>query len=77
MEVTVKMKIDEFQEFLDWKKDRTIYEKDISGARRKGTVLAAKVLLALDLSEDETHYIVFDQDHLDELAQMASEMLED
>ena len=77
MKITVEMGIKEFEEFLEWKKDRAVYERQLHTARRKKNVLAEKVLMAVELDSEEKHYVVYDQDHMDELAEMAMEALEE
>lgn len=78
MEIQIKMKIEEFEEFLDWKKEKRKYARELNEERRRRLLLAEKVLFAVELDyEKEEHYIVRDQDHMDELAEMASEMLDE
>ena len=62
---------------MDWRKERRKYDLDVDKERRKRNIIAEKVLLAVELDQDEKHYVVSDQDHLDELAEMAIDILED
>ena len=77
MKITVEMDCDDFTEFMDWRKERRKYDLDVDKERRKRNIIAEKVLLAVELDQDEKHYVVSDQDHLDELAEMAIDILED
>lgn len=78
MVIQIEMKIEEFEEFLDWKKEKKKYARELSEERRRRLRLAEKVLFAVELDyEKEEHYIITDQDHLDELAEMASEILDE
>jgi len=76
MKVTVELEHKELTEFLAWLDDREMYKKELRKNGRQLLVLAEKVTFAIEIADDDEHYCVADQDHLDELAEMAYEILE-
>lgn len=76
MKVTTELEREELTEFLAWLEDREMYKKELRKNGRRLLMLAEKVTFAIEIDNDDKHYCVADQDHLDELAEMAYEILE-
>ena len=77
MKVTVEMDIGELKAFIAWNEDRDMYKRKQLENGRKLVRLAEKVMFAIEIGYDDEHYIIADQDHLDELAEMAMEILDE
>ena len=48
MEVTVNMSAEEFQKFMDWKKERDYYEKELVKETDKREFMAKKTTWAIE-----------------------------
>lgn len=76
MNVTVNMTIEEFQEFCQYRSDKTTYSKQLISLNRKMTAMAQKVTYAIEPDPKKPHkYKIVDQDHLDDLCEYANDIL--
>lgn len=77
MDVTVTMTAEEFLEFMDWKKDRSKYQTEMTYWHGKWDMLAEKAgkALAEDTERPGTMKII-DQESAEELLEMAHDYLE-
>ena len=76
MEITLKMTVEEFEEFRAWEKDRNHYKEKLASAIRKQETFANKVCWAL--GEDPKRpgkAKITDQEHAAELLEMAKDFL--
>lgn len=74
MKIIVEMTSEEFREFMDWKDDKSVYERELGEVHKNADRIVDKVFLALEPDpKDGTQVVVADQDHLAELYDMALE----
>ena len=74
MKIHVEMTSDEFQEFLSWKADKKMYEKDIEKTNKKCEVLHQKVIWAIEPDPKKPEKVkIADQEHAAELLDMAND----
>lgn len=74
MKIQVEMTADEFQEFMQWKKDKEIYESELSTADAKIEHINNKILWALAPDEKKPGKVkIIDQEHAAELVEMAND----
>lgn len=72
MEITVKMTVEEFQQFVAWQKEQDYYEKELD----KREILAKKTCWAIDADPKKPGKVkIIDQDHAAELLEMAKDYL--
>lgn len=75
MKVTVELDLGELEDFLAWRKDKKSYDREIKKMGDEMELMAKKVLWAVEENPKKPgHYKIADQDHLDELVDMANEM---
>lgn len=76
MEVTVTMSAEEFQEFMEWKKDRAYCETKLEAETNKVDILAKKVCWAIAKDPKKPGKVkIVDQEHAAELMDMADDRL--
>lgn len=76
MDITVNMTEDEFLDFIQWKKDRAVYEGKLAKSLGRANMLAKKVCWALkEDPKEEGKVRIDDQDHAAELLDMARDSL--
>lgn len=76
MDVTVTMTAEEFQRFMDWKKERDYYEKELNKETGKREIMAKKVTWAIEEDPKRTGKVkIVDQEHAAELLDMAKDYL--
>lgn len=74
MKITVEMAADEFQEFMQWKKDKKIYDDELTKVDGKIEHINNKILWALQLDEKKPGKVkIIDQEHAAELVDMATD----
>lgn len=74
MELSVKMSMEEFQEFADYKADKERYERDLVRIRHIPEVLAASLRFAVEPVEGkEGRYKIVSQEHMADLWDMIEE----
>lgn len=74
MKITIVMEMGEFEDFCAWRKDKKQYDRDIEEVTGAHELMAKKVLWAVEENPKKPgHYKIADQDHLDELVDMANE----
>lgn len=74
MKIHVEMTADEFQEFMQWKKDKGIYEAEISTVDAKIEHINNKILWAFAPDEKKPGKVkIIDQEHAAELVDMAND----
>lgn len=72
MEITVKMTVEEFQQFVAWQKEQDYYEKELD----KRQILAKKTCWAIDADPKKPGKVkIIDQEHAAELLEMAKDYL--
>lgn len=72
MEITVKMTVEEFQQFVAWQKEQDYYEKELN----KREILAKKTCWAIDADPKKPGKVkIIDQEHAAELLEMAKDYL--
>ena len=72
MEITVKMTVEEFQQFVAWQKEQDYYEKELDKELNKREILAKKTCWAIDADPKKPGKVkIIDQDHAAELLEMA------
>lgn len=68
MEITVKMTVEEFQQFVAWQKEQDYYEKELDKELNKREILAKKTCWAIDADPKKPGKVkIIDQDHAAEL----------
>ena len=78
MKVAVEMSSEEFQEFLEWRKDQKLYATRERATWQKLELFAKKIDWAVEPDpKKEGKYKITDHDHMDELYLMAGELLAD
>ena len=76
MDVTVTMTAEKFLEFMDWKKERDYYEKELVKETEKREILAKKATWAMEEDTKRPGKVkIIDQEHAAELLEMAREYL--
>ena len=76
MEITVKMTVEEFQQFVAWGKDRDYYKSRLDKELNKRETLAKKTCWAIDADPKKPGKVkIIDQDHAAELLEMAKDYL--
>ena len=77
MDVTVTMTAEEFLEFMDWKKDRSKYQTEMTYWHGKWDMLANKACWAMEKDDKRPGKVkIIDQEHAAELLEMAHDYLE-
>ena len=77
MKVTVEMTSEEFNEFLNWKKEQDYYQNKIEKANRNVVTLAKKVEYAIEPDPKKPNkFKIADNEHADDLYMMAGEILD-
>lgn len=77
MTVTVTMAAEEFVEFLEWKKDRTVYSAQLVKMRRLPEVIYKKLENALEPDPKKAgKFKITDHEHLADLWDMAGEFFD-
>ena len=72
MKVHVEMTAEEFQEFLQWKKEKGIYDSELNTVEGKIEYIYKKVLRALDVDAKKPGEVkIIEQEHATELVDMA------
>lgn len=72
MKIHVEMTAEEFQEFMQWKKDKGCYDADLVKVEGKIEHINNKILLALGQDEKKPEKVkIIDQEHAAELVDMA------
>lgn len=72
MIIHVDMTAEEFQEFMQWKKEKGIYDAEMNTVDSKMEYINNKILLALELNEKKPRKVkIIDQEHAAELVEMA------
>ena len=80
MEITVKMTVEEFQQFVAWQKEQDYYEKELGKELdkelNKREILAKKTCWAIDADPKKPGKVkIIDQEHAAELLEMAKDYL--
>ena len=76
MKIVVEMTSEEFQEFLEWKKDKRLYDREIEQADKELNLMAKQVLWAVELDPKKNgKYKIVDHDHMADLFDAAMEMI--
>lgn len=76
MKIVVEMTSEEFQEFLEWKKDKRLYAKEIEQADKELNLMAKQVLWAVEPDPKKNgKYKIVDHDHMADLFDAATEMI--
>lgn len=74
MKIHVEMTAEEFQEFMQWKKDKGIYDAELNTVDGKIDHINHKILLALAPNEKQPRKVkIIDQEHAAELVDMAND----
>lgn len=74
MKIQVEMTAEEFQDFMSWRADKDMYERDLQKMDGKLEHLYNKVLLALEPDARRPENVkIIDQDHAAELVDMAKD----
>ena len=74
MVVHVEMSSDEFKEFISWRSDKDMYERDLQKMDGKLEYAFNKVLWSLDVDEKRPGKVkIIDQEHASELVEMAKD----
>ena len=74
MKIHVEMTADEFQEFMQWKKDKKIYDDELNQVDGKIEHINNKILWALAPDEKKPGKVkIIDQEHAAELVDMATD----
>lgn len=74
MKIHVEMTSEEFQEFIQWKKDKGIYDAEIRTVDAKIDRINNKILWALAPDEKKPGKVkIIDQEHAAELVDMAND----
>ena len=76
VEITVKMTVEEFQQFVAWQKEQDYYEKELDKELNKREILAKKTCWAIDADPKKSGKVkIIDQEHAAELLEMAKDYL--
>lgn len=76
MEITVKMTVEEFQQFVAWQKEQDYYEKELDKELNKREILAKKTCWTIDADPKKPGKVkIIDQEHAAELLEMAKDYL--
>ena len=74
MKIQVEMTAEEFQEFMQWKKDKGIYDDELNTVDAKIEHINNKILWALAPYEKKSGKIkIIDQEHAAELVDMVND----
>ena len=74
MKINVEMTADEFQEFMQWKKDKKISDDELNPVDGKIEHINNKILWALAPDEKKPGKVkIIDQEHAAELVEMATD----
>ena len=74
MKIHVEMTAEEFQEFMQWKKDKGIYDAELNDVDDKIEYINKKILWALERDEKKPGKVkIIDQEHAVELVDGAHE----
>ena len=77
MEITVKMTVEEFQQFVAWQKEQDYYEKELDKELNKREILAKKTCWAIEPETKKTRKVKKNEhDHAAEIQEKAQEYLE-
>lgn len=73
---TVNMSAEEFQKFMDWKKERDYYEKELVKETDKREFMAKKTTWAIEKDPKRPGKVkIVDQEHAAELLELANDYL--
>ena len=76
MDVTVNMTAEEFQEFMEWRRDRNNYTAIMEEWNRQREIIPKKVTWAIEEDPKRPGKVkIVDQEHAVELLKMAREYL--
>lgn len=76
MEITVKMTVEEFQQFVAWQKDRDYYKSRLDKELNRRETMAKKTCWAIDEDPKKPGKVkIIDQEHAAELLEMAKDYL--
>lgn len=76
MEVNIKMSVEEFQEFCQYRSDKAMYAAKLISAERKLENMAKKVDYSVEPDPKKAHkYKIVDHDHMDDLYEYARDIL--
>ena len=76
MEITVKMTVEAFQQFVAWQKEQDYYEKELDKDLNKREILAKQPCWAIDADPKKPGNLkIIDQAHAAELLDMAKDYL--
>lgn len=76
MEITVKMTVEEFQQFVAWRKEQDYYKSRLDKELNKREMLAKKTCWAIDTDPKKPGKVkIIDQNHAAELLEMAKDCL--
>lgn len=74
MKVHVEMTSEEFQEFMQWQKDKGIYDAELNQVDNKMEHINNKILWALEADDKTPGKVkIINQEHAAELVEMAHE----
>lgn len=74
MKIHVEMTSDEFRDFLSWRADKQMYDRDVKECDAKIEHISNKILWALELDEKKPGKAkIIDHDHAVELVDMAND----
>lgn len=77
MEISVKMNVQEFQDFMAWREDKDKYKKDMERLRRAPEVLASSLRWAVEpVNGKPGKFKIVDQEHMADVWDMAQEFME-
>lgn len=77
MTVHVEMTSNEFQEFLEWKKDKGRYNAELVGLRHKYKDILNKILFSIETDPKKKGKMrIADHEHAEELLEWALDLLE-
>ena len=76
MKIVVEMTSEEFTEFLEWKKEKSLYDREIEDADKQLTLMAKQVIWAVEKDPKKPgKYKIVDHDHMADLFDEATEMI--
>lgn len=74
VEVTVKMSMEEFREFMEYQADKERYERDLVRIRRIPEAMATSLRFAVEPVEGkEDKYKIVSQEHMADVMEMVEE----
>lgn len=78
MEISVKMSAAEFQEFMEWRKEKEWYEKDLDRLQGVPCSLDRSLKFAVEPVEGKPgRFKIVDQEHMGDLWDAAKEFMEE